>query len=124
MILAGYLSRHHNEDEDPCDLIPVSFCQLRDIETFCVGTRTSVKARGETVPEVHGVEKELDPHVKPEKQYLSKRAMPKKTVKTPTQGSIPKEVLRRKIDPVRVTPSKVTTDMSGKSPTECASGTP
>ena len=63
MILADYLSRHCNEDEDPTDLIPVSFCKLRDIEDFCVGTRASVKARGETVPEVHGVDKELDPHI-------------------------------------------------------------
>ena len=31
-------------------------CKLRDIEEFCVGTRASVKARGETVAEVHGVE--------------------------------------------------------------------
>ena len=48
MILADYLSRHRNEDEDPSDLIPVSFCKLRDIEDFCVGTRASVKASGET----------------------------------------------------------------------------
>ena len=34
MILADYLSRHHNENEDPTDLIPVSFCKLRDIEDF------------------------------------------------------------------------------------------
>ena len=65
MKLSDYLSRHHNEDEDLSDLIPVSFCKLRDIEDFCVGTRASVKARGETVPEVHGVDKELDPHIMP-----------------------------------------------------------
>ena len=72
MILADYLSRHHNEDEDPSDLIPVSFCRLRDIETFCVGTRASMKARGEMVLEVHGIEKELDPHINLEQQYLGK----------------------------------------------------
>ena len=48
MILADYLSRNHNEDEDPADLIPVSFCKIRDIEDFCVATRASVKASGET----------------------------------------------------------------------------
>ena len=31
-----------------------------------------MKARGETVPEVHGVDKELDPHIMPEQQYVSK----------------------------------------------------
>ena len=66
MILADYLSRHCHEDEDPSDLIPVSFCRMRDVETFCVGTRASLRAKGEMVPEVHGVEKELDPHMKPE----------------------------------------------------------
>ena len=66
MILADYLSRNCNEDEeDPADLIPVSFCKIRDIEEFCVATRASVKASGETVPEVHGTDKELDPHITP-----------------------------------------------------------
>ena len=89
MILADYLSRNHNEDEDPADLIPVSFCKIRDIEDFCVATRASVKASGETVPEVHGVDKELDPHIMPEQQYVSKvvTATPKgarpKILKTP-----------------------------------------
>ena len=72
MILADYLSRHRLEDEDPADLIPVSFCKMRDIEDFCVAIRVSVKASGKTVPEVHGVDKELDPHIMPEQQYVSK----------------------------------------------------
>ena len=73
MILADYLSRNRNEDdEDPADLIPVSFCKIRDIDEFCVATRASVKASGEIVPEVHGVDKELDPHITPEQQYVSK----------------------------------------------------
>ena len=87
MILADYLSRHHNEDEDPTDLIPVSFCEMRDIEDFCVATRASVKASGETVPEVHSVDKELDPHITPEQQYVSKVVTPKgakpKMIKSP-----------------------------------------
>ena len=77
MILADYLSRYPNEDEDPSDLIPVSFCKLRDIETFCVGTRPSMKARDETVPEVHGIEKKLDPLIKPEQQYVIKGTNPR-----------------------------------------------
>ena len=46
--------------------------KLRDIEDFCVATRASVKASGETVPEVHGVDKELDPHIMHEQQYVGK----------------------------------------------------
>ena len=94
MILADYLSRNSNEDdEDPADLIPVSFCKIRDIEEFCVATRASVKASGEIVPEVHGMDKELDPHITPEQQYIGKvaAATPKgtrpKTIKTPVRDS-------------------------------------
>ena len=94
MILADYLSRNCNkDDEDPTDLIPVSFCKIRDIDEFCVATRASVKASGEIVPEVHGVDKELDPHIMPEQQYVSKvaAATPKgarpKMIKTPAKDS-------------------------------------
>ena len=122
MILADYLSRHHDEDENPSDLIPVSFCRLRDVETFCIGTRASLKAKGETVPEVHGVEKELDPHMNPEKQYVSKGAPPKKMVEhTPKQSPTSKDELRSRIDPVRVTPSQVITEVKGKGLAVCAS---
>ena len=86
MILADYLSRNHNEDdEDPTDLIPISFCKIRDIEDFCVATRALVKASGETVPEVHGVDKELDPHIMPEQQYISKVAAATPKVQGPKQ---------------------------------------
>ena len=83
MILADYLSRHRNEDEDPADLIPVSFCRLRDVDTFCIGTRTSIKASGEKVPEIHSADKTLDPHKKPEHQDFGKTKTPKKSISTP-----------------------------------------
>ena len=124
MILADYLSRHCNGDEDPSDLIPVSFCKLRDIEGFCVGTRASVKARGETVPEVHGVDKELDPHIMPEQQYVSKGATPKgakpnSVIKTPMKDSLHKVGLETNIDPVHATQSKDKVEIASKSPKPC-----
>ena len=124
MIITEYLSRHCNEDEDPSGLIPVRFCRLMDVETFCVGMRASLRARGETVPEVRGVDKEMDPHMMPMQQYASKGATPKKTIHNPNQGTISKEVSRSKIDLVKVTPSQVTTDKMGKSLVECASHNP
>ena len=91
MILADYLIRNRNDNEDPTDLIPVSFCKIRDIDEFCVATRALVKASGETVPEVHGVDKELDIHIMPEQQYISKEQTPKgarpKILKTPVRDS-------------------------------------
>ena len=83
MILADYLSRHCDEDEDPADLIPVSFCRLRDVDTFCIGTRASMKASGEKVPEIHGADKTLNPHKKPEHQDFDKGKSPRKSMPTP-----------------------------------------
>ena len=123
MTLADYLSRHRNEDEDPADLIPVSFCEIRDIEDFCVATRASVKASGETVPEVHGVDKELDPHITPEQQYVSKVATPKgarpKTMKTPVRDSPHKIRSEMTSDPVKSTQLKDKAEMASKSPKPC-----
>ena len=86
MILADYLSRHRNEDEDTTDLIPVSFCRLRDVDTFCIGTRTSIKASGKKVPEIHGADKTLDPHKKPEHQDFGKTKTPKESTPTPAHS--------------------------------------
>ena len=47
----------------PLALSLLGFCRLMDVETFCVGMRASLRARGETVPEVRGVDKEMDPHM-------------------------------------------------------------
>ena len=104
MILTDYLSRHHSEDEDLADLIPVSFCRLRDIDNFFVGTRASLKAKGETVPKVHGVDKELDPHRQPEQQYLGKGVIPKRGSRTP------RPVTKEVSNSVRDTPSNIPTD--------------
>ena len=76
MILSAYLRRHRQKDLDPSELIPISFCCLKayrsfiadkiDEDIFCVKTRASAKASGETVGEVHEADKSLDPNYKPE----------------------------------------------------------
>ena len=82
MILSDYLNRHRQKDLDPSELIPISFCCLKTYRSFiddkigevifCVKTRASAKASGETVGEVHGADKPLDPNYKPEHQSKSK----------------------------------------------------
>ena len=82
MILADYLSRHRNKDLDSSELIPISFCCMdvfrslleteHRLEVYNISTRSSTKASGEIPPEVHGVEKPLDPNLKPEHQSKSK----------------------------------------------------
>ena len=76
MILSDYLSRHRQKDLDPSELIPISFCCLKVYRSFIddrigedilfMKTRSSAKASGEQVGEVHGANKPLDPNYKPE----------------------------------------------------------
>ena len=82
MILSDYLSRHRQKDLDPSELIPISFCCLKVYrgfsddkigeDIFCIKTRSSAKASGNEVGEVHGANKPLDPNYKPEHQSKSK----------------------------------------------------
>ena len=90
------------------ELIPISFCCLKTYrsiiddrigeEIFCIKTRASTKASGETVGEVHGADKPLDPSYKPEHQSKSK--LPSVTGK-----SSPENVIRK---PIVQTPSRHT----------------
>ena len=117
MILSDYLSRHRQKDLDPSELIPISFCCLKTYrsiiddrigeEIFCIKTRASAKASGETVGEVHGADKPLDPNYKPEHQSKSK--LPSVTGKLS-----PGKVIRKPISqtPSRHTPKRLATPKS------------
>ena len=82
MILSDFLSRQKNDDSNPHEIIPISFnmCQILDdnyySEKYLIQTRSQAKSSGIKLPEVHGVGKNLDPNLKPEKQHT-----------TPKQGS-------------------------------------
>ena len=84
MVLSNFLSRQKTDDSNPHELIPISF-MLRsklndhfyqiDNETnqtrndrYLVQMRSQVKSSGIKLPEIHGVNKGLDPHVQPGKQ--------------------------------------------------------
>ena len=73
-VLADYLSRHRIPDKDPSELIPISlypmtiYSCMMDHDTLHVATHASTKASGEAPPKVHGTDKALNPHVKPEHQ--------------------------------------------------------
>ena len=114
MILSDYLSRHRQKDLDPSGLIPISFCCLKTYrsiiadrigeEIFCIKTRVSAKALGETVGEVHGADKPLDPNYKPEHQSKSK--LPSVTGKSSPEKIVRKPVLQT---PARHTPRRFAT---------------
>ena len=126
MILSDYLSRHRQKDLDPSELIPISFCCLKTYrsiiddrigeEIFCIKTRASAKASGETVGEVHGADKPLDPNYKPEHQSKSK--LPSVTGK-----SSPEKVIRKPISqiPSRHTPKRLATPKSVRIQSEVVS---
>ena len=112
MILSDYLSTHRQKDLDPSELIPISLCCLKTYrsiinyrigeEIFCIKTRASAKASGETVGEVHGADKPLDPNYKPEHQSKSKlpsvtgKLSPEKIIRKPI-SQIPSRYIPRKL---------------------------
>ena len=84
MVLSNFLSRQKTDDGNPRELIPISFSlkdQVSDYfyqidnennlprkDKYLVQTRSQVRASGIRVPEIHGANKGLDPHVQPRKQ--------------------------------------------------------
>ena len=126
MILSDYLSRHREKDLDPSELIPISFCCLKNYrsiiddrigeEIFCIKTRASAKASGETVGEVHGADKPLDPNYKPEHQSKSK-------LQSVTGKSSPEKIVRKPIlqTPARHTPRRLATPKSVRIQSEVVS---
>ena len=84
MVLSNFLSRQKTDDSNPHELIPISF-SLRDQvsdyfyhidngnnlprkDKYMVQTRSQVRSSGIRLPEIHGVNKGINPHLKPERQ--------------------------------------------------------
>ena len=98
MVLSDFLSRQPTDDSNPHELIPILFSlkdQVSDYfyridnknnlprkDKYLVQTRSQVRLSGIKLPEIHGANKGLDPHVQPGKQ----KSFPIQTVnkRTPT----------------------------------------
>ena len=85
-------------------------------EIFCIKTRASTKASGETVGEVHEADKSLDPNYKPEHQSKSK--LPSVTGKSSPEKIIRKSILQT---PSRHTPRRLATPKSVRIQSEVVS---
>ena len=103
MFLSDFLSRQKSDDSNPHELIPISF-SLRDqvsdyfyqIENesnlprkdkYLVQTRSQVRSSGIRLPEIHGANKGLDPHVQPGKQnHFLFRLLTKECLHIPFQS--------------------------------------
>ena len=84
MVLNDFLSRQKTDDSNPHKLIPILFTLKRQVgnhfylinsrtdqpktDEYLVQTRSQAKSSGIKIPEIHGANKGLDPHVKPGKQ--------------------------------------------------------
>ena len=77
MKICDFLSRIDVDTGNPGEVIPISFnsfsmlntirkATLHQVNKLLVTTRSKTKAEGATLPPVHGVQKHLDPAVKPE----------------------------------------------------------
>ena len=118
MVLSDFLSRQKTDDSNPHELIPISFLlrdQVSDYfyridnennlsrkDKYLVQTRSQVRSSGIRLPEIHGANKGLDPHVQPGKQksFLIQtidKGMPTHPIPKPRIGQ-GRAGLRRKVN--------------------------
>ena len=84
MILSDFLSQQDNDDSNPNKIIPISFDMYKILESnlnnfdknnrfnnskYLVQMHSQAKTSGTKLPEVHGVEKSLNPNLRPEEQH-------------------------------------------------------
>ena len=78
MVLSDFLSRQINNVSNPHEIIPISFNMHKvlhenyyNIKNYLVQTRFQAKSSGIKLLEVHGMGKNLDFNIKPEKQHAN-----------------------------------------------------
>ena len=118
LLLADFLSRIKSDTTDPDEVIPISFVDLSMDDTRvqelvnAIGTRSRTRLTGEAPPPVHGHDKPMDPHKKPEHQpHIAKPVPiptpPKPATRTPPPPP-PRQIPNRAIKPIRPSPAQVT----------------
>ena len=104
VILSDFLLWQKNDASNSSEIIPISYdtysilennrnidmCKNND-EKYLIQTCSQAKSSGTKLPEVHGVRKELNPHLRPEKQH----AMPKQCISEKPQVGQGRPGLRR-----------------------------
>ena len=124
MILGDFLSQQMNDNSNPHKIIPISFnkCQILDdnyySEKYLIQTRSQAKSSGIKLPEVHGMGKNLDPNLKPEKQHaISKQG----SMERPCIGQGRAGIRRERPDPINQTinqPSNLSQKILGRTEIE------
>ena len=108
-----------NDDSNPHEIIPISFNtnkMLNDnyynIEKYLIQTRSQARSSDIKLPKVHGVGKNLDPNIKPEKQHANSK---QGGVEKPHTGQGRAGLRRKRPDPINQT-IKQSSDLSQKIP--------
>ena len=82
MILSDFLSRQKHDDSNSHEIIPISFNMQNILQSryynisegkegkYFVQTRSHAKSSGLTLPKEHGIDKGIDPNIRPEKQVI------------------------------------------------------
>ena len=77
MVLSDFLSRQNN-NSNPHEIISISFNMHKVLQenyyktdSYLVQTRSQARSDGIKLPEAHGMRKNLDPNIKPEKQHAN-----------------------------------------------------
>ena len=75
-----FLSRQNQDESNPHEVIPISFnmhnllhekyYNIRKTIKYLVQMQSQTKCSGVKLPEVHGISKNLDPNILPEKQNI------------------------------------------------------
>ena len=79
MILSDFLSCQKNDNNNPHEIIPISFNMFQVLDDnyyskkYLIQTRSHAKSSGIKLPEVCGMGKDLDPNLKPEKHTMLKQ---------------------------------------------------
>ena len=127
IILSDFLLQQDN-DNNPNEIIPISFDIYKILENnlnnldnnnfangkYLIQTHSQAKTSGIKLPEVHGVEKSLDPNLRPKKQHT----FPKQgKLERPQIGQGREGSKRKKPDPINQAinqPSNVSQEIPGR----------
>ena len=81
MVLSNFLSRKNHNNSNPHEIIPISFnmyqvlheiyYSIGNTENYLVQISSQIKSSGIKLPEVHGMRKNWDPNILPEKQHTN-----------------------------------------------------
>ena len=124
-MLSDFMSKQNNNGSNPHEIIPIYFNMHKVLQenyykigSYLVQTRSQARSSGIKLPEVHGMRKNLDPNIKPEKQHANSI---KGSVVKPCIGHCREGLNRKRSDPINQTsnqPSALSQKIPGKTEIE------